>query len=158
MICNILIIRNHRPNEQQKYKQSKPIMDFSSSEYDTVQFSIKYLPGLLVSVQQSTIESETQNSSHSLIKERPTFVGAVKVGSFGEDVNYYLHHCLLQVSSISKKLLFQITIKVFATNFANKCCKNLSCAIMVFAPNYRTNRCQITEKRFPKHQNVPFFE
>ena len=51
MICNILIISNHRPNEQQKYKQSKPIMDFSSSEYDTVQFSIKYLPGLLVSVQ-----------------------------------------------------------------------------------------------------------
>lgn len=51
IICNVLIINNHYPNEQQKYKQSKPIMDFSSSEYDTVQISIKYLPGLRVSVQ-----------------------------------------------------------------------------------------------------------
>ena len=136
-------------------------MDFSSSEYDTVQISIKYLPGLRVSVQQSTIKSETQNSSHSLFKERPTVVGAVKVGSFGEDANYYLHHCLLQVSSISKKLLFQITIKVFAINVAKTYLMSTFRvrynAIMVFTPNYRTNRRQITENRFSQHENVPFF-
>ena len=161
MICNILIISNHRPNEQQKYKQSKPIMDFSSSEYDTVQFSIKYRPSLRVSVQQSTIKSETQNSSHSLIKERPTVVGAVKVGSFGEEANNYLRHCLLAVSAISKPLQIKITIEkktnISATNFAHKCCNNLSHAIMVFTPNYRKNRRQITENRFSQHENVPFF-
>ena len=71
------------------------------------------------------IQSSASNLTSFYFKDRSTVVGAIKVGSFGEDANYYLHHCLLQVSSISKKLLFQITIKVFATNFANKCCKNL---------------------------------
>ena len=58
------------------------------------------------------------NLTSFYFKERPTVVGAVKVGSFGEDANYYLHHCLLQVSSISKKLLFQILQQILQINVA----------------------------------------
>ena len=158
MTCNSLIFKHGLKNEQQINKQLFSITVLQSIRVYQSSITKVNFPAAL---SYSLIEFNTvlaSNLTSFYFKERSTVVGAIKVGSFGEDANYYLHHCLLQVSSISKKLLFQITIKVFATNFANKCCKNLSCAIMVFAPNYRTNRCQITEKRFPKHQNVPFFE
>ena len=50
LTCKALVINTHSLSKQQKYKQSKAIMNFSSLEYDTVQISIKYLQGLRVSV------------------------------------------------------------------------------------------------------------
>ena len=35
--------------------------------------------------------------------------------------------------------------------------QKLASMILVFKPNYRTNLRHITENRFSKHQNVPFF-
>ena len=50
LTCKALVINTHSLSKQQKNKQSKAIMNFSSLEYDTVQNSIKYLQGLRVSV------------------------------------------------------------------------------------------------------------